>query len=84
MAEEEPMPLTSSGHTGGMVIHREMDFSSNDSVLNLHFELPETATDSLTSSDISTHPETDLRADTPHAPESSLIKVFTLRNRKRK
>ncbi|CAH2104534.1 unnamed protein product [Euphydryas editha] len=78
MAEEEPMPSTSSGHTGGMVIHREMDFSSDDSVLDPHFELPKKAADSSTSSDISTHSDTNLRAATPHVPESSPKKVFAL------
>lgn len=84
MAEEEPMPSTSSCHTGGMVIHREMDFSSDDSVLDPHFELPEAAADSSTSSDMSTHPDTDLRGDNPHAPESSPKKSIRITKQEKK
>ncbi|CAG5037588.1 unnamed protein product [Parnassius apollo] len=76
MAEEEPMPSTSSGYTGDMFINREMDFLSNDSVQDPHFELPNTAADSSTSSDISCRPGTDRRTNTPQAVEQSLKKKY--------
>lgn len=82
--EEEPIPSTSSGHTGNISVTLDMEFSSDDSVQDPHYVLPESATVSTVSSNESTHEDTPRSPRTPVTTPGSPKKSFRIIKQEKK